>query len=330
LEDVDKNTFTYSSSQQKIILDAIKFLKPRASSTDTADATKNYTLLSLLYFISNDYVNAKKNSSVAIKLSRSLEIKRTLPAFIFATSSLYDKSFDFKGITNTYFKYSILAEPDNSFIPLMFSIYLSRVSLRINDDYLTETSLSRVFEIMQAPSLNDIKTSNYPILLSEYLSQLNMKHEQITSLTETTNKTIKNSKKTLARVTNLLSTYKALSSDANSVMKQFLALDLSDDEQAKTSEIRKELTKYAQDKVRLADLVDRLKKYQDHLAELARIESTKQSSATLVYKKADGTFILSILILVIASKWYVWLILIVIFIAFRSNNTTVRRKSSAS
>jgi len=72
---------------------------------------------------------------------------------------------------------------------------------------------------------------------------------------------------TLARVTNLLSTYKALSSDANSVMKQFLALDLSDDEQAKASKIRKELTKYAQDKGSLAGLVDRLKKYQDHLAE---------------------------------------------------------------
>ena len=177
LDDVNKESPLSANSNQQLIGQAISRIE-RANkgspSWSEDEKIKNRSLLSLLYFISNDYDKAKDHADTAMRYARTSEIKKTFPAFIYATSSLYEREFDFSHITNDYFSYSVLAEPDNPLIPLLFSIYLDRMLLRFNDDFLNETALYQIFTIMESPALKELRVQNYTILLSRYFVRLKL------------------------------------------------------------------------------------------------------------------------------------------------------------
>ena len=147
--------------------------------------------MSLLYFVSNDYLKAKEYADVAIMHARYSGIGRTLPEFIYATSTLYEEEFDFKKVTNDHFGYSVLEEPDNTLIPLLFSLYLDRMQLRFNDGHLDESALTYVFNIMKSPLIEDLRVENYVILLSRYFMYLKLEQQKILSIVNTPNDAIK-------------------------------------------------------------------------------------------------------------------------------------------
>lgn len=265
LKGINKELFIYSNHNQQVIRRAITTLEASQDIPHVDEQVKNDSLLSLLYFVSNDYVKAKEFAYLAIKSAREAEIKRTLPAFIFATSSLYDEEFDFISITQDYFRYSILAEPDNPLIPLLFSIYLDRMFLRFNDGFLHEKSLSYIFDIMQSPSIKDYRTLNYTILLSRYFIRLKLEQQKITSLTSSSNETIKNSPKTLDVVIDSLDRYNALIVGSSNVMRHLLALEMDSQGSIKVADFHRLLISYTQDKKRLSMLIDNLRNHQDSL-----------------------------------------------------------------
>ncbi len=258
LQDVDKRSPMSANSNQALIRQAIDRIKTDKESLSWGEGEKikNGSLLSLLYFYSNDYIEAKDHADRAIRFARNLEIKWTLPAFIYATSSLYEKEFDFSHITNDYFSYSVLEESDNPFIPLLFSIYLDRMLLRFNDDFLNETALYQIFTIMELPALKEVRVQNYTILLSRYFVRLKLEQQKIMALASTSSSTIKNSPKTLQVVNDSLDSYEALLSDAEDVTISMLTLDLNDNESMQRAEIRNLLRDYRRDAKRLASLVD--------------------------------------------------------------------------
>jgi len=132
LEDINDEISISNESNQKIIKKAIiaanQIFAANQISEDINkdDLAKDESLLALLNFISNNYDEAKQYALNSITLSKEVNTRYTLPAFIYATSSLYDETFDFEKITNDYFKYSIVNEPDNPIIPLLFSINIFR------------------------------------------------------------------------------------------------------------------------------------------------------------------------------------------------------------
>ena len=261
LSKIDKKSPIYADINQQIVKGTIQILESNQEKFGLDKKLKNETLLSLLYFISNDYIKAKRYANSAIEDAKILDVKRTLPAFIYATSSLYNEKFDFNSITNDYFKYSILAEPNDPLIPLLFSIYLDRMQLRFNDNFLDEQAFKHIFAIMKAPELEKLRLQNYTALLSRYFIRLKLEQQKISSLAGSSNETIKNNPKTLETVTNSLNKYKILAQDANQVMGEYLLLDLSDKEaKAKTTEFHQLLIKYIQDEKRLTLLV---KKFED-------------------------------------------------------------------
>ena len=187
------------------------------------------TLLSLLYFVSNEdfFENTRRYAENAIWNARISGIDYTLPAFILATSSAYDEAFDFYSMTDEYFRYAILGEPDNPLIPLLFSIYLDRISLRFDDDHLSETALHSVFEIMTEPALRDYRLVNYQMILKRYFVQLKLNQQKISSLCEATNRTILESPVTLTVVEEAQLTYGELLDDASHVASALSQLDES-------------------------------------------------------------------------------------------------------
>jgi len=267
LENVNKEEPISSNHNQQIIDNAIIKLI-NESSTENFDLkkhVKNESLLSLLYFVSNDYIKARKHADVAIKYARPSELKMTLPAFIYATSSLYEEEFDFTSITNNYFMRSILDETNNPLIPLLFSIYLDRMLLRFNDDYLDEKAMNQIFIIMKSPSIEDVRQINYAVIMVRYFILLWQEQQKITSLANTSNNTIKKSPKTLLVVNNSLEKYKRLLINSNLVVKELITLDLDDESRTKIIEFHDIFVKYRDDRERLASIVDELRKYQANL-----------------------------------------------------------------
>ena len=224
------------------------------------------TLLSLLYFVSNEdfFENTRRYAENAIWNARISGIDYTLPAFILATSSAYDEAFDFYSMTDEYFRYAILGEPDNPLIPLLFSIYLDRISLRFDDDHLSETALHSVFEIMTEPALRDYRLVNYQMILKRYFVQLKLNQQKISSLCEATNRTILESPVTLTVVEEAQLTYGELLDDASHVASALSQLDESSELETR-SQIAADhalLARYRSDELRLLELVGGLRAHQ--------------------------------------------------------------------
>ncbi|EIC21430.1 hypothetical protein [Thiorhodovibrio frisius] len=243
---------------------AVRFLGRESSSPERL--IKTISLLSLLEFVSNDYVEAKEYANAAIKMARKSEIRRTLPAFIYATSVLYDENPHFIKNHKNFFNYAILAEPDNPLIPLLFSLYLDRLLLRIDDGTLDERSLFKVFETMRDPSVRDFQIPNYTIMLSRYLMRLKLEQQKIASLSTSMNSTIKNSKRTLEVLEDSLKSYEILLKDGDIVLKELLATKYlwTDDEAfSEAWNMGDLMINYVVDKRRLNDLVENLRTFQN-------------------------------------------------------------------
>ncbi len=276
LEAIDKESFLNSSANQKIIKTAIETLEIDQGkfSVNTflsyvninfylGNKLKNETLLSLLYFILNNDDEAKKYANLAIEDARKLNVRRTLPAFIYAASSLKDDS-NFTLLTNDYFRYSILAEQSNPLIPLLFSAYLNKILSCFADNLLEVSVLKHIFEIMKEPSLKYFRVQNYSILLKKYIKQLELEQKTIFALTNSVDEAIKNAPKTLIIVTESLKKYSLLTQDAKLIMSEYLVLGFNDqiaEEQMK--ELQQKLALHVQDEKRLALLVNDLKTLQE-------------------------------------------------------------------
>ena len=102
-------------------------------------------------------------------------------------------------------------------------------------------------------------------MLSRYFIRLKLEQQKITSLSNSSNETIKNSSKTLGVVIDALERYDVLINGSHDVMSHFLALEMESEDRIKSIEFYELLISYIQDKERLSTLVDDLRNYQDSL-----------------------------------------------------------------
>ncbi|ATX81710.1 hypothetical protein Ga0123462_0841 [Mariprofundus ferrinatatus] len=270
LDNLDNKKAIQDNENQAILKVAIQQLKDTAPSTDPDEQIKEETLLALLLFTTNDYKVAKDKAWLAIQSARKAELKRTLPAFIYATSSLYDEQINVEDITNNYFGYSVLAEPENPIIPMLFSIYLDRLMLRVDNDSSDaphDEELARVFSIMLNPNIESFQLSNYTIILVKYFTRIKIEQQKISGLTNTVDAAIKGSTKTLLSVQNSLMIYDKLLDNTLDVIEHLITSDTyySLEDKQKISELNTLFVGYARDRARLGGLVDQLKSYQLNL-----------------------------------------------------------------
>jgi len=190
-ENINTKETLFSNNNQNILHTALKYKL-------NTNNIKESVLKSYLYFATNQYTLAKDQALNSIELAREQQIKRTLPAFIYATSSLYDADFQFDNITQNYFRYSVLAEPDNKLIPLMFAIYLDRILYRMNDDKeLNYLALNKIRDISFEIKDKDIRIQSMVVVMMRYFIRIKIEQQKILALTTTTNKTIQDAKTTL-------------------------------------------------------------------------------------------------------------------------------------
>lgn len=264
LDNIDNNIPLHSGENKEIIDSAIKMFEGKV---DEDSSIKDTSMLSLIYFISNDYKAAKKYADQSIKLSQSVDASSTVPYFIYAVSSLYDEEFDFNAINEQYFSRSVFEEPSNKLIPLLFSIYLDRVQLRMNDGYLDASSLGEVQKTIGSSKLEKYQLLNNSILISRYFMQLKYEQQKISSLSSSSNEKIKNSPKTLEVISSALNEYSSLLKGAYSTLDSMQSLKLNKKDSSEVEVFENLLAEYTKDQERLSQLANNLSEYQAKVEE---------------------------------------------------------------
>ena len=260
LEDVDETLPLAAENNQQLIMGAInKLLYDSGGVGELEDAA----LLSLLYFILNDYKRAHDYAGRAREIAQTEDeegySKRiSLPMFISATSTLYREEFDWSSVF-AQIEGSMLSDPNNRLVPLLFSIFLDRVELRLNDGYLGEETLLQVFQVMKTPSLEEFRLENYILLLARYLKRLEFERQKIQALVNTSSSTIKGDPRTLAVVRDSFDTYRTLLDDGDQVVSWIAVLELeNEDDRENVVKFSSAFKRYSRNSEKLGSLVEKL------------------------------------------------------------------------
>ena len=271
LEDIDTEQPISSEASQIIIQNALKVLDVEENDIDidADEKAKKESLFALLYFVSNNYKESKKHAKLSIELANEADVKHTIPSYIFATSSLYDETFNYSELADNYLKYSFLEESDNPLIPLLLSIHMDRMMYRYSDGMIDEKALSKVFSIVSDDSLKELRLQNDIIILSRYIIAIKLEQQKISSLSETSNKTIKNSPKTLEVVKKSYKNYEDLLNGVDKVILALESIEVEDDTEIEAkkqvSTFKELIGQYSNDKTRLQGLIKDLDSYQASL-----------------------------------------------------------------
>ena len=279
------------------------------NSNDIDDRIKDYVLRSYLYFVTYDYAKAKDDAKYAIDLARTKKVKRTLPAYIYATSKLYEESFNYTVITKNYFRYAVLAEPDNELIPLMFAIYLDRMMYRMNDDSnLNHKSIDMLRDIAFEIKDKALKTQSLVVVLMRYFMRLKIEQQKVLALTETENTKIKTSPKTLRIVNNALEEYKALMYSMKSILN-YTPIEKHIKESNDIEDLYVLNAKYEESTHYLEKVITELKEYQiwwkQEKERLAKVKTNTDSITNIKKKSIDDKLwiIVGGLILLLLVGW---------------------------
>ena len=219
-------------SRQRKILQAMEAINETGHPARQDDRARVQTLLSLLHFVSNDYQQAKLHAFLARfeHIEAGLEeTDRTLPAFIIATATLYDEDVSHSDSLD-WLEQSILHEPNNPLIPLMFSIYLDRL-IHISDrrswnDRVLHNSLREVFVLMQhlhkLDASRDVQIANHMTLLARYFLRLNLEQQKIMALVLDPDIAARTDRRVYAELDDALTAYTTLLNDSKPVIETAL------------------------------------------------------------------------------------------------------------
>ena len=226
------------------------------------------SLVALLYFQINDHRLARRYAISSIESARRAGVIYTVPSFIVAVNFLYDETFD-HGAIIYFLRYAILNESNNRLVPLLFSIYMDRLALRLSDDDLPSEYFHQVYLIMADPAIESHRLVNYQALLTRYFIYLKLNQQKISSVGLSINETIRGSPRTLQVVDGAIAEYRELLLSARELMQELIFLP----EARKTkhsSELKSQselLLKYEEDFERLQRLRDDLEVEQAIAAE---------------------------------------------------------------
>ena len=267
LAHIDKGEPHSSVRNQESAMEAVDIL---LGSSDVADL-RDATLLSLLYFVLDDYKHANHYARRAREIAQEEDLEGyaariTLPTFIAATCALYDREVDYATVISQ-FKSSILAEPKSKLIPLLFSIFLDRFTLRsMNDGNFDPRVFHKTFEIMRSPSLEEFRFTNYIILLGRYLIHIENEKLKIRSVAGASDSTIRKHPKTLSYANKALEAYRLLLHGASDVESNIIVLPLdklNEVQREAVAKLRGQYTRAILEKEELALLVKDLERQQE-------------------------------------------------------------------
>ena len=260
LDDVDREQHISHEETQKNIRQAIEAIEDGSYPHELWDRTRVETSLALLHFVSNDYRKAKTHAFNAKQLAETGGIGRSVPTFIYATVLLYDEDVSLSE-SEYWLRQSIVEEVHNPLVPLLFAIYLDRLTLRFDsgtwDDKVLRDALLRVFGLMKEIE-SDIKGEardlNYTVLVTRIFIQLKLQQQKITSLALNLDHSAKSDPTISEEIESALAAYMDLLDGTSTVLKTFTRLKTNPEQIENTAKFVGLFLNYWNDRARLSCL----------------------------------------------------------------------------
>lgn len=216
--------------QRQLVRSALSVMRTYGPATDPVAAERESALLALLHFANNDYSAARQAASRAYDLGLKGSSTPTLPAFLAATSMLYEERPNF-GESFARFQYSITAEPRNPLTPVLFAAYLDRLSYRLHDRAAVAADLDRVVAFVASLNDDGRKVAVQQILLAHHLAQTRAAQQRVTALLGARNRVTRAEQATLDAVKTSAGDYSALLATGKALVdRQEKLLPVSDRE----------------------------------------------------------------------------------------------------
>jgi len=224
---------------------------------DAEDSSRIYCLAGLISYKLLDFESAEDYSARAISFARKAELRRTLPAFIYAASKMRADNYNFRDVTKNYFRYAVLAEPDNELIPLMYSIYLSKMVYRSQDGFIAPTDFDLLLNISNEESLEDFQEAILIQIVASCFKVLKIYQQQILSVSQSRSNVVRSNPEAKAFVENSFLKYKAILQTTEIALDRLANCDESILDEDKISELADVLVLYKNDVNRLDSIVER-------------------------------------------------------------------------
>lgn len=205
-------------SQRQLVREALVAMNAKRKPLSGADAERENAMYALLHFLNNNYIEAKRYSIKAYEQGINSAGTPTLPAYIYATSLLYDEKPNLDE-SNAKFQYSITAEPNNPLTPVMFSAMLDRLSYRLNDGAVGVKTLDSISRFATQLPDDVRKLAIQQALLSHDLMQIKLNQQRVLSLTSSQNTTVRENPRTLAVIKGSLQDYAKLLETGSSLLE---------------------------------------------------------------------------------------------------------------
>jgi len=229
----------------------VSWWKERPVIFTAGEHLRHETLLSILYFIVNDYQTAKTYAFRAISRAETEQLRSSVPTFIFAATSLYDEDSGAVNAALGHFREALVMEPDNHFVPILFSILLDRMFLRIEEGTLTDEDIDTLRQIAETEELSQHIKTNYAILLGRYLVRLKFEQQKILAMTGSRYEMLRSAPETVTKVTEALAKYQYLVYLSDNLVANANALKLSEKRDKGLMELFELQKQYAEESSRL-------------------------------------------------------------------------------
>jgi uncharacterized membrane protein len=303
LRNINSDEPLSSPGNRTLIRTVIEDMRRRAiGGLDAADRTRHESMLALLSFVTDDYRGAQEYARAGYFSARAAGMVNTLPAFVLGTTQLYDGTFKFENAV-TLFRSAIENESDNPLAPLLFAIFLDRMTYRINDGALSVRDLDNVAAVGESAALGKLWGPVQVVLLSRYVTRLKLEQQKIASLATSSNETIRSNPETLAVVQASLLDYEHLLdrchyhagalASPDAISRADLPADLR-----QTGTL---LQQYASDRERLRRLVFELQSYQNSLRQSRKVQEPERVTETAEIAVRSGVSLVWVFILMVAA-----------------------------
>lgn len=211
------------AAQQKpprqLVRDALAAMQTNLGPLSGTDVERENATYALLYFLDNNYSQAKRYASKAYKQGINSGGTPSLPAFVFAASLLYDNDPNLNDVI-AKFGYSLAVEPDNPLTPVMYSVLLDRLSYRLNDGAVGVDAIDRLATLAAKQPDDFRKLAIQQTLLAHALKQIKLSQQRVLSLTRSENRSVIENPRTLEVVEGSLNDYSNLLIVGNALLKQ--------------------------------------------------------------------------------------------------------------
>lgn len=158
-------------ARRQLVHSALSVMRAYSPARDAVAAERESATLGILHFMNGDYPAAKQASVRAYELGMQGGRVATVPAFVAAASAWHEERPNSAEAWDR-FRYAVAAEPSNPLLPMLFAIYLDRLSPRSGDQLVSVADLDKVNALTASLGSSPHKEVVQRILLARYLAQM--------------------------------------------------------------------------------------------------------------------------------------------------------------